>query len=121
MSEPFGMGSRINEDQSRERIIGLGDADPHGRDNVQVDVRKAILMDTVNVSVVGAIRKGEMEEVVLALELQGRVNKRDYRRSELFIFDADGAAAIISELFGLAQRVGPEFSKLLEERLAALP
>jgi hypothetical protein len=101
------------------RIAGPGS--PYDKDQVVVDTTDAVLMDTVEVAVVGAIREGKMEEVVLALELAGRVNKSKRREDNLYLFDADGAAAIVSELFGIAQRIGPEFMILFSNRLRDLP
>jgi hypothetical protein len=101
------------------RIAGPGG--PYDKDAVVVDTTGAILMDTVNVAVVGAIRQGKMDEVVLALELEGRVNKEKRREDNLYLFDADGAAAIVSELFGIAQRIGPEFMILFSQRLRDMP
>jgi hypothetical protein len=98
-----------------------GPGGPYDRDQVVVDTTDAILMDTVEVAVVGMIREGKMDEVVLALELEGRVNKSKRREDNLYLFDADGAAAIISELLGVAHRIGPEFYTLLHERLEAMP
>jgi hypothetical protein len=92
--------------------FGLGDA--------VVDVRRAVLLDEVNVVLVGvAGSKGAGR--ALAMELNGRVNKSQLRSSVLYVFDEDGAAAIISELFGLAGRISPAFLDELLARVEALP
>lgn len=93
---------------------------PNDEDQVSIDTRSAVLMDVVNVAVLGNVREGKMNEVILALELAGRVNKSTDYSDIVYLIDADGAAAIIVELFSLAQRIGPEFSKYFDGRLNAL-
>jgi hypothetical protein len=111
--EPVGDGGSIVD------VAG----DPHARGGVLMDARNAVLMDAVDVSLVDT--KGEDEQLVCALLLAGRVNYQDRRATQLYLFDADGAAAIISELTGLAARAGGQFSEdfqaRLQTRLAALP
>lgn len=97
--------------------------DPYARGGVILDVRKAVLMDRVDVTLVDT--KSDDEHIAAVLSLAGRVNYQDRRAEQLYLFDADGAAAIISELTGLAQRAGGEFAEdfqaRLQTRLAALP
>lgn len=72
-------------------IIGLDQSSPYARHGVLVDPRRALLMENVE------------------------------RSGVLYLFDADGAAAIISELTGLATRIGPGFAKYLTKRLEDVP
>lgn len=97
--------------------------DPHARGNVIFDARNAILMDSVEVALMDKISKGQPipDKPILALTLAGRVNKRTERASTLYFFDEDGAAAIVSELVGLAVRIGPAFALRLTARLKDLP
>jgi hypothetical protein len=92
--------------------FGIGDA--------LIDPKGAVLLDEVNVVLVG-VAGGEGAGRALAMELGGRVNKSQYRSTVLYVFDSDGAAAIISELFGLAGRISPEFLDELMARVEALP
>jgi hypothetical protein len=92
--------------------FGIGDA--------IVDVGRAVLLDAVNVVLVGTAG-GDGAGRALAMELAGRVNKSQYRSTVLYVFDEDGAAAIISELLGLAGRVSPQFLDELLSRVEALP
>lgn len=90
-----------------------------------VDARNAILLDEVDVCLVDP-NPGEPEEHGrVALTLAGRVNMRDERSSVLFMFGADGAAAIVTQLVGLAARAGDpyaaEFAGLVEARMGEMP
>lgn len=97
--------------------------DPYARGGVVFDMRNAVLLESVDVAIVDTVRKDQPigENPVLTMTLEGRVNKRTERAETLYVFDVDGAAAIVSQLFGLSVRIGPEFATLLQERLAALP
>lgn len=93
--------------------------------DVLLDAERAVLLDGIDVCLVNAssrsvdnLQRGpQVDDVRLALQLDGRVNKTRDRAKVLYIMDVDGAAAIISELLALATRVGPEFADLLMERL----
>lgn len=95
--------------------------DPYARGSVVMDARNAILMDAVDVCLVDTDPSDSDAEPRLAMLLAGRVNMRGERSQVMFMFGADGAAAVVSQLLGLAQRIGPEFAALLEERMEALP
>lgn len=95
--------------------------DPHARGGVVMDARNAILMDTVDVCLVDPDPSDRAAEPRLAMLLAGRVNMRDDRSQVMFMFGADGAAAVVSQLVGLAQRIGPEFAALLARRIDELP
>lgn len=95
--------------------------------DVLLDITRAILMDGVKVAavdtysnVIDQVARGASHEVRLSLEIEGRVNKSDERAKAMFLFDADGAAAIVTELIGIATRIGPEFSKHFMARMEAM-
>lgn len=88
--------------------------DPHARGNVILDVRKSVLLDKVDVCLVDTMRD---EPPRLAMLLGGRVNHQQHRAQQLYLFNEDGAAGIVSELVALATRIGPEFAARLAERL----
>ncbi len=100
-----------------EHIIG---GTPHGRGDALVDTTDAVLLDRVDVVLVGTIVLSGAGRAI-ALELGGRVNKTPRRSSVLYVMDQDGAAAIISELLGLAGRVSPTFLDDLLTRIRSLP
>src|SRR5689334_2417829 len=86
--------------------------DPLARGGVVLDLTNAVLMDNVDVCLVDAVRGGVVDERPrLALSLGGRINKTSDRAEVLYLFDEDGAAAIVSQLLGLAVRIGPEFAE----------
>lgn len=114
------LGSQLPTDAGGS-IIGLDDTSPHARHGVVIDPRKAVLLENVDVVLIEPHRAGRHSDAVLGLLLAGRINKSTEHSSVLYLFDADGAAAIISELTGLATRIGPGFSKYLTKRLEALP
>jgi hypothetical protein len=92
--------------------FGIGDA--------LIDPKGAVLLENVSVVLVGTAGGGGAGRA-LAMELEGRVNKSQFRSSVLYLMNEDGAAAIISELLGLAHRVSPEFFDELMARVEALP
>lgn len=92
--------------------------DPHARGGAILDARNAILMDQVDVSLVDAQRD---EGPVVALALAGRITMRPERATQLYLFGVDGAAAIVTELIGLAERAGPRFAHRVAERLDEMP
>lgn len=101
-------------------IIG---GSPFGRHDALIDATKAVLLDTVNVVLVGTATWGQGAGRAIGLELGGRINKAQARTSVLYLMDEDGAAALVSELVGLASRAGAgeEFVDLLLQRLHNLP
>jgi hypothetical protein len=78
------------------RITGPGG--PHDKGGVIIDTTDAILLDTVNVAIVGTTTTKNNEEIVIALELEGKINNQQERGEVLYLFDADGAAAIVAFL-----------------------
>lgn len=91
-----------------------------GRGDALIDTSGAVLLGGVHVAVVGAGRSTGVETVI-ALELSGRVNHSPELVDHLYLMDADGAAAIISDLVGLAERADPRFLDLLLNRVHQLP
>jgi len=90
-------------------------------EDVVLDTSKAVLLDGMEVCLVGPPRDATSEQdLMLAMRLDGRVNRTDDRASIMFLLNEDGAAAIISELLDLATRIGPVFATNLMSRLEAL-
>lgn len=84
-------------------IVGPGG--PYDEDAVVVDMTNAVLLDYSTVSLVGLVRAGGENETGVVLMLEGRVNKtRDRRTRVLYVMNGDGAAAIVTELLGIAKR-----------------
>ena len=100
-----------------ERIIG---GTPYGRGDALIDTTDAVLLDDVTVVVLGVADRDGAGRAI-GMELAGRVNKTSRRSSVLYVFDADGAAAVVSELLGLAARVSPTFLDDLLARVRRLP
>ena len=96
--------------------------DPFARGGVVLDARKAVLMDEIDVTLVDTKRD---EPPAAAMLLQGRINYGTGRTKQLYLYDADGAAALVSQLVGLAARAGGEyareFQQRLDERMKELP
>jgi hypothetical protein len=88
--------------------------DPYARGNVIFDVRGAVLMDELDVAL---LDDASSPRPFLALSLRGRINYGTERSETLYLFDEDGAAAIITQLMGLAMRAGKEWLVALEERI----
>lgn len=90
-------------------------------EDVVLDTSKAVLLDGLEVCLVGPPRDASSEQdVMLAMRLDGRVNRTEDRTSILYLFNEDGAAAIISQLLDLATRIGPVFATSLMDRLNQL-
>lgn len=119
--------TREHADRPGEDATGLPSdlvdvaGDPFARGGVLLDARHAILMEEVDVCLVDSDPSDEGAEPLLMMLLSGRVNMRDEHAKVMFMFGADGAAAVISQLLGLAARIGPEFMALLEQRMDDLP
>lgn len=96
---------------------------PFGRGDARIDVARAVLLDTINVVMVGTATWGEGAGRAIGLELAGRINKAQARTSVLYLMDEDGAAAIVSELVALAGRAGAgqQFLDLMMQRLQDMP
>lgn len=121
------------EDDPRERSIPepVTDVvgDPYATGGVILDARGAVLLDTVDVSLVDS-RHDDGRPPFAFLVLAGRVNMTDDRVNHAYMMGSDGAAGIVSELIGLAVRsethesmraYGDGFDRDLKRRLAGLP
>lgn len=112
----------MNTDPRRAGGGIAGPGGPHEHSTVVLDTRRAVLMETVNVAQIDNPSDGRR---FVGLELGGRINQSSERANILYLFDADGAAALVTQLVGLAARSdapwAKEFPKLVDERLAELP
>jgi len=109
-----------------------GPGGPYDRDAVVVDTSDAVLLDYSTVSTVELQRRsgpGPASEVAFALMLEGRVNKTRDRTRVLYLINADGVAALVTELLGLAKRaenlgdpaLADELRRRLGERWDEMP
>lgn len=103
----------------RVKVSAVTGGSPYGHNDAIVDVTDSVLLEQVGV--VAITDPGGPRGYVLALELGGRVNKSAERASHLYLMDEDGAAAIVSELLGLAARISPAFLDDLLTRIRNLP
>lgn len=104
-------------------MLGGSMAGPGGsrdRFGVVIDPTDAVIMESVDVTKVEAVRSGAFGGPVTFMTLGGRVNKTTRQVSVGYFFGTDGAAAIITELLGLADRDGAEFLDDLTRRLTDL-
>lgn len=109
-------------------IDGRRHADPYGQGNVLLDARSAVLLDEMDVCLVDT--KAD-EPIAMLLSLQGRINYSTERVEHAYLFGADGAAALITELAGLAgravhggfhgQQFAREFEAAVRERTEQMP
>lgn len=96
---------------------------PFGRGDATVDVGRAVLLDEVNVVLVGTATWGQGAGRAIGVDLAGRINKSEARTSVLYLMDEDGAAAIVAEIIALADRAGAgeQFLTNFMRRLDAMP
>ena len=101
-----------------------GPGGPRDRNAVVVDATHAVLLDSTAVCLVEPQRAGRRGHPCLAMTLGGRVNHLDETAEVLFLFDADGAAALVTELLALGARLPDamrhEFEASIDRRLLAL-
>jgi hypothetical protein len=99
-----------------------GPGGPHDQGGVVIDTRRAVLLETTTVAKVDNPSDGR---TFVALELEGRINRSSERADILYLFDADGAAAIVTELLGFMKRAGgeleAEFMRRFDERAEKMP
>jgi hypothetical protein len=98
-------------------IAGPGGPYDHGA--FVIDSRRAILMDALDVVKVDHQSNAD----ALALLVQGRINKSTDRARVMVLGDLDLAAAFITQLHGLAHRMGrqDELHRLCAERWERMP
>lgn len=94
----------------------VGPGGPHDISGVVLDARNAIIMETVDVSTVDP-EHGSRGQFAIALQLGGRINQTKERVNVLFMFGSDGAAAIITELYGLIGRTGKKDARQMLDDL----
>jgi hypothetical protein len=96
--------------------------DPHARGGVVLDTRQAVLMESIDVCLVDTKRD---EAPAMMMVLEGRVNMTTHRTSQAYLFGADGAAGLATELVALAGRAGDrfaaEFKTAFEQRMDQMP
>lgn len=116
MSSRKKTGRRTSGDPRKSGGDIVGPGGPHDRHGVILDDRTGVLLDHSTVTLVET-RSGEP---VLAMLLEGRINKTAERARNLYLMNEDGAAALVTELLALANRIGPEFGERFTARLQHL-
>lgn len=83
-----------------------------------IDPERGVLLERVSVAEVGMERDGK-GELVLAIEVAGKLNTLDEEARLLLLATPDAAALLVAQVVGLARsgRVGPEFAEALENRM----
>ena len=109
-------GRRTSGDPRKSGGDIAGPGGPHDRNAVILDTPNAVLLDSSDVCLMEAAGGS----VVLAMLLEGRINKTTDRARNLYLLNEDGAAALVTELIALAHRIGPEFGSRFTERLQHL-
>jgi hypothetical protein len=114
---------------SGEGLVIDAAGDPHAAGGALLDARNAVLMDAMEVVLADA--KHETDPILMFMVLKGRVNYSDSRVEHGYMFGPDGAAALVSELVGLAsrasahpghgQRFAAEFQVQIERRMKEMP
>lgn len=103
---------------------GIIGGSPHGRNDSLIDAQNAVLMDNLHVVLVEPYGNGLPRPPMIAMQIAGRINKTKERADITYLFDEDGAAAIITELIALASRHGKEHKDALlakvDERITDL-
>lgn len=110
-------GRRISGDPRKTGGDIAGPGGPHDRNAVILDTTDAVLLDH---STVTLVETPNHTAPVLAMLLEGRINKTTDRARNLYLLNEDGAAAIVTELLALAHRIGPEFGHQFTARLQHL-
>lgn len=117
----------MSDETTDPRKLGgsiAGPGGPYDENSVVIDTTNAVILEAVEVAVVGGVRKGVLDpKPIAALVLRGRVNKTNDRVQALYLLNEDGAAGIVTELVGLEARAGwgQEFVDVVKARLDAMP
>jgi hypothetical protein len=86
-------------------IAGPGGS--HSRNSVVLDASRAVLLDYQEVAFAEfRPTDGSDDGECVALLMSGRINKSQDRARVLFVFNEDGAAALVTELEALMHRAG---------------
>jgi hypothetical protein len=109
-------GRRISGDPRKTGGDIAGPGGPHDRNAVIIDTTNAVLLDHSDVCLMETTNGNP----VMAMLLEGRINKTTDRARNLYLFNEDGAAALVTELLALAHRIGPEFGQRFTTRLEHL-
>ncbi len=83
-----------------------------------LDIANSVHLEATNICTVDAVRKGVLNEQVIYMVLYGRINKTQDKVQAGYLFGPDGAAALITELLGVADRFGAELLGDVTRRLA---
>lgn len=113
------------ESDSAEQAGGIAvQGGPHERGTSLLDTRGAVLLDSTDVALVDP-EPGSPSPPAAMLVLAGRVNFERRRSQTGYMLNTDGAAAIVSQLTGLAARAGgvfaAGFAADLDRRMRELP
>jgi hypothetical protein len=117
---------RLRKDHTDPRRPGgqiAGPGGPRERDAVVIDATDAVLFENLYVALVETELAGvRSDRMTVCMEMSGRINKTKEHSRIAYLFDEDGAAAIVTELLALANRAGfgPAFFVSIEERLSRL-
>lgn len=109
-------GRRVSGDPRKTGGDIAGPGGPRDRNAVILDTTDAVLLDSSDV----CLMETSGGSVVLAMLLEGRINKTTDRARNLYLLNEDGAAALVTELIALAHRIGPEFGQRFTARLQHL-
>jgi hypothetical protein len=109
-------GRRTSGDPRKSGGDIAGPGGPHDRNAVVLDTTAAVLLDSSDV----CLMETTGGNVVLAMLLEGRINKTTDRARNLYLMNEDGAAALVTELMALANRIGPDFGERFTARLQHL-
>ena len=114
-------GEVADEPHSGGGMIDVA-GDPYARGGVMLDSRKAVLMDAIDVCLVDTKQD---EKPIMMLVIDGRVNYQNRRTTQAYLFGADGAAGLVTQLAALAARAGgafqAEFKESFDQRMEELP
>lgn len=85
-----------------------GDIAGHGLGgDVVIDTRDAVLLHALDVARLGQPAR-DADDASFVMLLGGRINQTTEQSRILYLLNVDGAAAIVAELIGLAERAGDE-------------
>lgn len=103
--------------------------DPRAQGGALIDARGAVLLDFTEVVLMDTT--GDAAPVSMAMRLTGRINYSTDRADTTYLFGPDGAAAIVTEIWGLVaragqvdphgQRFGRDFTAELDRRMGEMP
>ena len=91
-----------------------GPGGPYDRGGVVLNTENAILLDGTTVAM---LDNPSDQRRIIGMLLDGRINRSTDRAQTMYLFDADGAAAIITELVALTKRESDEFNQELMDRM----